>query len=297
MQSNMENKFARVGIRPVPAPRLARAKWYAGKPVASMIVLGILLLGCLFCEAFMPKDPTYMDLLHYSVAPGREFWFGTDTMGRDIFSMIWYGGRVSLCIGFLATLISTLIAITFGAVSGLAPKWLDGLLMRAAEIWLSVPNLLLVVLIQAILGKANVMSISVVIGVTGWASVAKVVRTEVRQLRGSEHIVAARCMGAGFWRILWRHLAPNFLSSIMFMVVMNVRGAIVAESTLSFMGLGLPLEVVSWGSMLSLSERALTSGAWWIIVIPGAFLVGTLLCVTNLGNYLRKGAGQGESNL
>ena len=245
----------------------------------------------------MPKDPTYMDLFHASVPPCAEFLFGTDTMGRDIFSMIWYGGRVSLCIGALATLISTAIAILFGAASGLAPRWLDGLMMRAAEIWLSIPNLLLVVLIQAILGKANVLSISVVIGVTGWASVAKVVRTEVRRLRASEHIVAARCMGAGFGRVLWKHLAPNFLSSIMFMVVMNVRGAIVAESTLSFMGIGLPLEVVSWGSMLSLSEKALSSGAWWIILIPGAFLVATLLCVTAVGNWLRKSANRGESKL
>ncbi len=297
MEGKLENGFVRVGIRPAPAPEPRRAKWWRGKPLFSMALLALIALGCLCCELFMPKDPAYMDLFHYSVAPCREFLFGTDTMGRDIFSMIWYGGRVSLCIGFLATLISTFIAISFGALSGLAPKWLDGLLMRAAEIWLSIPNLLLVVLIQAILGKANVLSISVVIGVTGWASVAKVVRTEVRQMRGSEYIVAARCMGAGFWRILWRHLTPNFLSSIMFMVVMNVRSAIVAESTLSFMGIGLPLEIISWGSMLSLSEKALTSGAWWIILIPGAFLLATLMCVTSIGNYLRKSSNREESKL
>ena len=262
-----------------------------------MIVVGIIVLGCLFCELFIPKDPTYMDLFHVSVAPNAEFWFGTDTMGRDIFSMIWYGGRISLCIGFLSTLISTAIAIAFGALSGLAPRWLDELLMRLTEIFLSIPSLLLVVLIQAILGKANVLSISIVIGVTSWTSVAKVVRTEVRQLRGSEYVIAARCMGAGFFRILWKHLTPNFISSIMFMVVMNIRSAIGAESTLSFMGIGLPLEIISWGSMLSLSEKALSSGAWWIILIPGAFLVVTLLCVTNIGNYLRKSANRGESNL
>ena len=293
----MESKFVRVGIRSVPAPRLRRARWYKGKPVASMLVLGAILLGCLLCDLFLPKDPAYMDLFNVCVPPSGEFWFGTDTMGRDIFSMIWHGGRVSLCIGFLSTLISTVIAVTFGALSGMAPRWLDGLLMRAAEIWLSIPGLLLAALIQAILGRASVVSISVVIGVTGWASVAKVVRAEVRRLRGSEYVVAARCMGAGFFRVLWKHLAPNFFSSIMFMVVMNIRGAIVSESTLSFMGLGLPLEIVSWGSMLSLSEKALSSGAWWIILIPGAFLVATLLCVTSIGNYLRAGGNREESNL
>ena len=104
-------------------------------------------------------------------------------------------------------------------------------------------------------------------------------------------------MGGGFFHILWRHLTPNFVSSIMFMVVMNVRTAIAAESTLSFMGIGLPLEVVTWGSMLSLSEKALLSRAWWIILIPGLFLVVTLLCITSLGNYLRKAVNRKQSNL
>ena len=293
----MENRFVFAGIRELPAAPAKKVKWYEGKPVVSMVVLGIIALGCLCCGLFMPKDPTYMDLFNANVSPNGAFWFGTDAMGRDIFSMIWYGGRISLCIGFLATLISTAVAILFGAVSGLAPRWLDDLLMRLTEIFLSIPSLLLVVFIQAILGKASVWSISVVIGVTSWTGVAKVVRTEVRQMRGSEYVIAARCMGAGFFRILWKHLTPNFISSIMFMVVMNVRGAIVAESTLSFMGIGLPLEIISWGSMLSLSERALSSGAWWMILIPGAFLVVTLLCVTSIGNYLRKGANRRENYL
>jgi len=238
-----------------------------------------------------------MDLMNCSVAPNRQFPFGTDTLGRDVFSMIFSGGRVSLIIGFLATLISTAIAVAFGALSGLAPRWLDNLLMRFAEILLSVPSLLLVLLLQAILGKASVLSLSLVIGVTGWTGVAKIVRTEVLRLRSSEYVVAARCMGGGFFHVLFQHLAPNFISSIMFMVVMNLRSAIIAESTLSFMGLGLPLEIVSWGSMLSLAEKALLTRAWWIILVPGAFLVVTLLCVTGIGNYLRKGNDRRESKL
>ena len=278
-------------------PPAQKARWYAGKPVVSMAVLAVIMLGCLGCELFIPKDPAYMDLFHAAEAPSAEFWFGTDTMGRDIFSIIWYGGRVSLLIGFLATAISTILAVLFGAVSGLAPRWLDELLMRLTEIFLSIPSLLLIVLLQAILGKASVISLSVVIGVTGWTSVAKVVRSEVRRLRGSEYVLAAKCMGAGFFHVLRRHLAPNFFSSIMFMVVMNVRSAIAVESTLSFMGLGLPLEVISWGSMLSLAEKALLSGAWWIILIPGAFLVVTLLCVTEVGNWLRGEGDRRSSNL
>ncbi len=293
----MDNLFVQVGIRPIPAPQVKKQKWGRGKPLASIAVLTLILLSCLFCDFFIPKDPTYMDLYHANVAPNSEFWFGTDTMGRDIFSMIFYGGRISLFIGFFATLISTAIAIIFGAISGLAPKWLDEVLMRFTEILLSIPNLLLIIFVQAILGKANVLSISLVIGITGWTSIAKVVRTEVRQIRSAEYVVASRCMGAGFFHILWKHLIPNFVSSIMFMVVMNIRGAIGAESTLSFMGIGLPLEVISWGSMLSLSEKVLLSGSWWLILIPGAFLVVTLLCVTNIGNYLRKCGNRKVSNL
>ena len=119
----------------------------------------------------------------------------------------------------------------------------------------------------------------------------------MRQIRESEYVVASRCMGGGFFHILRRHLTPNFLPAIMFMVVMNIRGAIVSESTLSFLGIGLPLEVISWGSMLSLAEKALLGNCWWIILIPGLFLVATLVCMTELGNYLRKSANRRQSNL
>ena len=293
----MNERFIQVGIRPVPAPRIRHRPWYQGKPVASGLVLAAILLGCLCCGWLIPEDPAYMDLGNVTRAPGAEYWFGTDAMGRDIFSMIWYGGRISLFIGFFAAAISTGLAILVGAVSGLAPQWLDDLIMRLTEIFLSIPSLLLVVLIQAILGKANVLSLSFVIGVTGWTGVAKVVRTEVRRLRSSEYVIAARCMGAGFWHILRKHLTPNLVSAIMFMAVMNIRSAIAAESTLSFMGIGLPLETVSWGGMLSQAERSLLSGCWWIVLIPGIFLVVTLLCITNIGNHLRKSVSRGESNL
>ena len=293
-----ERAFELTGIRSIQetVPE-KKKKWYQGKPMVSVAILLLIVLGCVCAEWIMTKDPTYMDLLNYNKAPDREFLFGTDTMGRDIFSMIWYGGRISLAIGLLSTLISTVIAILFGAVSGCAPAWLDSLLMRLTEIFLSVPNLLLVIFLLAVAGKSNVVTISAVIGMTSWTSIAKVVRTEVRQIRNSEYVIASRCMGGSFFYILWHHLAPNFFSSIMFMVVMNIRSAIAAESTLSFMGIGLPLEVISWGSMLSLSEKALMTKAWWIILIPGIFLIVTLLCFTEIGNYLRKQANRKQRNL
>ena len=136
--------FTMVGIReevPKPAKKVSRM---AGFPWISVILFGIIVLCCLFAEVLMTKDPTYLDLKNFNVAPNAEFLFGTDTLGRDIFSGIWYGGRISITIGFLATLISTFIAVVYGSVSGIAPVWLDTLMMRFTEIYLSVPGLLLV---------------------------------------------------------------------------------------------------------------------------------------------------------
>ena len=289
--------FTVVGPRPEPAAPAKKRGYDKSFPLVSTILLTVVVLCCLGAEVLMTKDTTYMDLANCSVAPNREFLFGTDTLGRDIFSGIWYGGRISISVGFFATVISTAIAVVYGSVSGVAPAWLDALMMRFTEVFLSVPGLLIVLFVQAILGKANVLTLSIVIGITSWPSIAKVVRTEVRQLRSSEYVVASRCMGGKFFHILGKHLAPNFIASIMFMVVMNIRPAIVTESTLSFLGMGLSLEIISWGSMLSLAENALLSKSWWIILIPGAFLVTLLLCVTSLGNYLRKAANRKESNL
>lgn len=292
----MNDPFQLVGIRPqeaaapTPKPRQKR-------PVLSLTVLGLLVLGCLAAPLIAPGDPGYLDLLHTSQAPGGEFLFGTDAMGRDLFRCIWHGGRVSLFIGFLSTLISTAIAVVYGAVSGVSSPGVDSAMMRLTEILLSVPELLTVLFLQAIWGVATPVSIAVIIGLTSWYSIAKVVRTEVRQLRGSEYVIASRAMGGRFAHILGQHLAPNFFSSIMFMVVMNVRSAIVAESTLSFLGMGLPIDTVSWGSMLSLSERALMTGSWWVILIPGAFLVALLLSLTEIGNWLRREGSRRESNL
>lgn len=265
-----------------------KEKGQTGKPVLSIAILGVILIGCLFCEWIMPKDPLYMDLSHYNEAPNKAFWFGTDTMGRDIFSMIWYGGRISLVIGGIATVIATTIAIIYGSVSGMSPKWLDNLMMRITELLLAIPSLLQVMLLQALIGSKGIWGIAFVIGITSWQSMAKVVRIEVRQLRNSEYVLAAKCMGGKFFYILWQHLAPNFMASIMFMVIMTIRSAMILEATLSFMGLGLPIKMISWGSMLSLADKALLTDSWWIILIPGCFLVTTLICITNIGNYLRK---------
>jgi peptide/nickel transport system permease protein len=267
------------------------------KPLISIIVFATILLACLFAEQIMNHDPANFYLQHLNEAPNKEFYFGTDALGRDIFSIIWYGGRVSIFIGLLGTAILTLIGVLYGCISGTASAIIDNLMMRLAEILSSVPTFLLMLLILSVLGRPTVISIAVVIGITSWMSLARIVRSEVRQIQSSEYILSARSMGASFPRILMKHLIPNFMSAIMFILVSSVSQCIMMESTLSFFGLGLPVSVISWGSMLSLSDKALLTNSWWVILIPGGFVVITLLCITNIGHYLRGKANRKASNL
>lgn len=266
-------------------------------PVVAAAVLLLIILGCVFCGLFTGEDPFRMELTHINAAPDKAHIFGTDTLGRDIWSIIWYGGRRSLFIGAFATLISTGIAVIYGSISGLAGRAVDSVMMRFSEILLSIPSLLLIIFVQAVIGQRNVIGISIIIGITGWMSVAKMVRTEVKRIRDSEYVLISKMMGGNLLHVMRKHLAPNFAGTIMFMVVMNIRSAIVSESTLSFLGIGLPVDIITWGSMLSLSEKALLTGSWWIILIPGVFLVVTLLCVTELGNFLRGSKSSRHGNL
>jgi peptide/nickel transport system permease protein len=257
------------------------------KPVYSISLLLLVAFVCVCAGILAPGDPTRMDFDALNTPPNAAHIFGTDQLGRDIFKMILHGGRVSLFIGLCASAISALIAMIYGAAAGLTAKWLDNFLMRFSELLLSIPSILYVVSIQAILGKPTALSISVVIGITSWMGIAKIVRAEVRQIGRSEYISASRLMGARFAYILRRHLLPNFMPSIMFMLIYNVSQAIATEATLSFLGLGLPPGAVSWGTLMSSAQDALLTNSWWIICIPTLFLITTLICITNIGEYLR----------
>ncbi len=270
-----------------PAPRLH----------SDAMLLGLILLGCCCADLLAPGDPGWMDLDRCGLPPGPGCWFGTDAMGRDLFSMIWHGGRVSLLIGFGAAALSTGLGVLIGGFCGLAPRWLEALLNRLTEILLSVPSLLLTVMLQAALGDPSPWSLAFVIGVTGWTGTAKVAAGEVRRIRGCAFVAASRVMGGGFFHILRRHLAPNCTAAVLPMAVMSFSGAVASEAALSFMGMGLPVESVSWGSILSLSGQALLTGQWWLLLIPGGFLIAALLCTASLGNRLRGRDGRRHSYL
>lgn len=265
-------------------------------PRLSAAVLFIIISGCFLSDFFIPFNPESINLSEINIPPGKTHIFGTDTLGRDVFSMIWHGGRKSLFIGFLATSISTVIAVVYGCISGLVGEKADNVLMRITDIMMSVPQILMVVFVQAVFGEANVISISMVIALTGWMHISKIVRSEVRQTRNTDYVLAARTMGGSFFYILWNHLRPGFTSAIMFMAVSNIAGAISMEATLSFLGIGLPVREISWGTLMSFSQKAMLSGNWWILVIPGFFLVVTIISVTEIGEFL-KNRNRNESYL
>lgn len=268
-----------------------------GKPVFSMILLLIVVLGCVFANLVANHDPSGFYLWNLNTAPGREFIFGTDSLGRDIYSLIWYGGRVSLVIGISGAAIITVIGVTYGCISGTAGPKVDSVLMRFTEMCGSIPTLLMILILSAVFQADDVISISVIIGITGWFALARIVRSEVRQIRNSDYVMYARLCGGGFGYVMYYHLIPNFVSAIMFVVISSVSSCITMESTLSFLGLGLPADVVSWGSMLSLANKALIMNTWWVIVIPGVFLVVTLMCITNVGSFVRSEVNNKYSNL
>ena len=286
----MDNPFALVGLRPqrepAPAGGQGRSRRMRRLPLASLIFLTALLLLCLLADVLAPGDPAYMDLSAASQPPGGAHPLGTDALGRDVLAMILHGGRTSLFIGICSAAISALVGSVYGSAAALCPGWLHDLLMRGAELLLSLPGILLAILLQAALGPASPLTLCLVIGLTSWMEIAKVVRSEVLQMRNQEYILSARSMGAGFFYLLWRHLLPGFFSSIAFLVVSGVGAAIGMEATLSFLGIGLPVEAVSWGSLLQASQRSLLSGDWWMILLPGA----VLLCFLQAGSALRAGA-------
>jgi peptide/nickel transport system permease protein len=270
-------------------------RWTRGERVA-MILLMIILLLTILAGLIAPFDPNEMTN-DISQAPSFRHIFGTDTLGRDILSRVLYGGRASLWIGIVATLISTVIAIVYGTITGLVGPQIDYFLMRICDLLLSLPQILMIVFLQAIMGTASIASLSLVVGISGWMGIARITRNEVQRLRGSDYILSAKLMGATRAYILKTHLLPNLLPAILYPIVSNVGSAMVAESTLSFMGLGLPVDVPSWGGILSGAQQALLAGQWWMIVLPGGILIVTLVCIAEVGEQFRRSNTRVHSNL
>jgi peptide/nickel transport system permease protein len=256
----------------------------------SLVLLLIFLLFAIFGPLLAAHDPNAQNLTSRLKPPVwlsgsvHGYMLGTDHLGRDIFSRILYGSRVSILVGVLAVCVSGILGTIIGLLSGFY-NMMDQIMMRIADIQLAFPTILLALAIVAVLG-GGMSNLILVLGITGWVPYARVVRSQVLSIQSNDFIVAAQTIGASDFRILFRHILPNIYAPIITIATFQVASAIIAESSLSFLGLGVPVNVPSWGNMLSQGQLYMSS-AWWISVFPGICIMLIVLSINILGDALR----------
>jgi peptide/nickel transport system permease protein len=253
--------------------------------VGLALVLGLFAVA-LLAHWLAPYDPDLINLKQVLMPPSPEHLLGTDTLGRDVLSRIIYGARISLLVGFVAVGIATLIGILVGALAGFYGGWVDQLLMRLVDLMLCFPTLFLILAVIAVLGP-SIWNVMVVIGVTNWMGVARLVRAEFLSLREREFVAAARSLGASDARLILRHLLPNALVPVMVSATLGVAGAILTESALSFLGLGVQAPTPSWGNILTMGKDNIEI-AWWLSVFPGLAILVTVMSYNLLGEGIRE---------
>ena len=250
-----------------------------GALVAVVFILSV------FAPLLSPHDPSAIDIKSILTGPSLAHPFGTDDLGRDVLSRMIWGSRVSLKVGFSAVGIATLIGILLGALAGYYGGVLDGMIMRAVDIMLTLPTIFLILAVIAIL-EPSIWNIMVVIGLTSWMEPARLIRAEFLSLKEREFVVAARAIGASDARIIFRHVLPNGLSPILVSATLGIGGAILIESALSFLGLGVQPPTPSWGSLLA-SGKDNIEIAWWLSAFPGLAILLTVLGYNLLGEGIR----------
>jgi len=252
----------------------------------ALVVLAAIVVA-VAAPALAPGDPIKNSLLDRLTPPtwGGEHPLGTDTLGRDVASRLLHGARVSLLVGFSAVLLAGVSGVVLGLVSGWYRGWLDDVLMRLGDVQLAFPVLVLAVAVLAVLG-ASVVNLILVLGVTGWITYARIVRGEVLTLRERDFVAAARALGADDAWILRRHLLPNVLPPITVVATFSVARTIIAEASLSFLGLGIPAPAPSWGAMLDEGRNYITTG-WWLALFPGLAILLLVLGINLVGDWLR----------
>lgn len=253
----------------------------------AMLCLGILLVIVLasLCAPLTPYDPETMDLMNKFAPPGGEHWFGTDHLGRDYFTRALYGGRVSLMVGVCSMLVSIVIGTLVGTVSGYLGGVVDVVLMRFLDIFMSVPSLLLIIILNAFL-QPGLTTMILIIAIFSWMGVARIVRAEAMSLKQRDFVLAARNLGTSEMKIIFRHIIPNMSSSIIVAGSLSIARAILTESSLSFLGFGVRLPMSSWGSMLQSAQNQITDQPL-LAIFPGLLILLTVLSFNVLGDVLR----------
>jgi peptide/nickel transport system permease protein len=249
------------------------------------LVLGLFVVS-IFAPWLAPYDPNHIDLKQVLMAPSQAHLLGTDTLGRDVLSRIIYGSRVSLKVGFVAVGLATLIGLLVGALAGYYGGWVDSALMRLVDLMLCFPAFFLILAVIAVL-EPSIWNIMAVIGLTSWMGVARLVRAEFLSLREREFVTAARALGASDVRLILRHMLPNALAPVMVSATLGVAGAILTESALSFLGLGVQPPTPSWGNILTAGKDNIEI-AWWLSVFPGLAILVTVMSYNLLGEGIRE---------
>jgi peptide/nickel transport system permease protein len=261
--------------------------------MASSALLLILLLAVILV-AFSPYDPERSNLARKLEPPSLEHPFGTDPLGRDLLTRVLYGGRISMTVGFMVVVITLLIGIPVGAVSGYFGGWIDNVLMRITDTFLSLPTLMVLILLSAMLREMevplfernNVLTIALVIGVLAWMAVARLVRATFLSVREMDFITAAHCVGASSPRIIVRHILPNAIGPIVVESTLMVAWAIMEEAGLSFLGFGIQPPTPSWGNLLSNAQQHMTKHPW-LAIFPGLMIFLSIISVNYIGDGLR----------
>ncbi|MBN2310147.1 MAG: ABC transporter permease [Candidatus Hydrogenedentes bacterium] len=234
----------------------------------------------------IPFSPINQTLPDKKRPPGAKHWLGADGTGRSVAARLIWGTRISLTIGFVSAGIAVVIGMVVGALAGYYGRWVDTVALRVIEVVICFPSFFLILALMAFL-PPSIYNVMVVIGLTGWTGIARLVRGEFLKLRESEFALAARATGMGDARIIFRHLLPNALAPVLVSATFGVAGAILTESALSFLGFGVPAPTASWGELLYQSQRLVSSGVWWLVVFPGAAIFITVTCFNLVGEGLR----------
>lgn len=257
-----------------------RQDWIALFALGILIVIGILAFASPWINAYiLRQDPNAIDLDFIFSPPSAQHWLGTDELGRDVLARVLVAGRVSLSIGLAVSVISMTLGVLAGLVSGFFGGIVDDISNAIIQTLLNIP-LIFLLLILSLVFRPSPLALAFIIGVTGWMGTARLVRGEVFSIRERDYVEAARMVGAGNWRIMLRHVLPNVGSLIIVVAAFAVAGAILAESGLSFLGVGIQPPTATWGNML-INSREYVKNGWWMLAAPG-----TMIFLTNLGIFL-----------
>ena len=264
--------------------------------LAGIVVLALMVLFAVFARQLAPYDPNAIDNVNWQgtpLAPGiAHHVLGTDEVGRDLLSRLMFGARISLTVGIAATVMEIIIGSVLGAIAGYYGGWVDWIIMRVTDVFLSIPLLPLLLVLTAIVSASSTKAslsfgvIVIIIGALTWPAVARLVRAQFLSLREREYTEAARALGNNDARIIFRHLLPNAMAPIIVQATLDVAGVIILESTLSFLGFGIQPPTASWGNMLSNAISNLQV-AWWAAVFPGLCILITVLSINYMGDGLR----------